>query len=128
MKKLLFLLPLLTIGISCFSQSYKIIYSKAWRPDHAPYWLVIGKPKDCKKIINEVYHKLGTKKFSLVIVDDSKSADIWIKTDKLIHIKMSEAQYLEKHTIAYYNGLLQSNMPEAPFEFWADEYGSYEPK
>jgi len=125
MKKLLIVLFVLCLSSNSIGQNYSVFYTKGYRYDKAHSWVVIG--TDAKGIVNSVYHKLGTKKFSLLIVSDKQAAEYAKMEEQMSHLTNSQSSYLEKHTIATFDGELDTY----EYKYSLDYKGitsNYEPK
>ena len=128
MKKLI-LVSLLGLSINVSAQHYKLVSTKGYRYDGAPNWLVIGDKSNIKTIINEVYHKLGTKKFSVEIVDNQQ-ASIYAKMEfNMQHLSTQQDNYLDRHIVAMYDGLLETSTNTYELTFGSNgNTENYEPK
>ena len=128
MKKFL-LLALFGLSFNSFGQNYKLVSTKGYRYDNARYLLVVGKKPDVKTIINEIYHILGTKKFSVMIVDNQEAANYELMEFRMERLNREQSNYLNKHIVAMFDGLLETSGQDYVLTYGSDgDDVTYEPK
>ena len=130
MKRIILLSALFGMSSRCLNaQTYQVYYKKGYRYDNAQSWIIIGKDdiNDVKKTINDVYHKLGTKQFSLLIVNDNTAAVYAKMESDMLHLNRTQSLYLDKHTVATYDGELETFTHKHELDY-KDFVTEYEPK